>query len=282
MAKHDWWFKFEHLKWLTDEQLNRCSLETQGFWIRCICLMHKSGSASLEGTGPQLCRMLGITGGELKRCFHDLQESGAADVTVRHASVTQKSVSFRIVSRKMRKELNTREQNRLRKRRERRHAAVTSLSPDRVISKSKEIKKEKEGKPPLREIHAGRIEAGLTNRLKIQTLPNRREWDQQVFAWAFANDISPEAVLETYDLMKLGFWKDKTVTPKSLAAQIPNRENLKNEIKQTQPDRLQTAAEKAAEDEAYRRNRVSTRPPVSGVHGTGPDDKSTGKGDRPA
>ncbi len=142
MAKSDWWFKFEYLKWLTDEQLIRCSLETQGFWIRCICMMRKSGTGLLEGTGQELIRMLGVSGAELKRCTSELMTTRAADVTVRHASVTQKSTIFRIVSRKIQRELKAKEQNRLRKRKQRSHADITPASRERVISKEKEVRKD--------------------------------------------------------------------------------------------------------------------------------------------
>lgn len=144
MAKGDWWFKFEYLKWLTDEQLNRCSLATQGFWLRCICVMRKSGTGTLSDAGPELCRLLSVTPAELKRCFAELLKTKAADVTVRHASVTQKSAIFTLMSRKIQRELKVKEQNRLRKQRERRHAKVTDVSQDRVKSNKKEVRKEEE------------------------------------------------------------------------------------------------------------------------------------------
>lgn len=149
MAKNDWWFKFEHLKWLTDEQLNRCSLETQGFWVRCICVMRKSGTFSLVGTSVELCRLLGVQPAELKRCTSELIATKAADVTVCHASVTQKFAKFTIVSRKIKKELTTKEQSKLRKRKQRGHADVTDESRDRVKSNKKEVKnKEEEEREP--------------------------------------------------------------------------------------------------------------------------------------
>jgi hypothetical protein len=137
MAKSDWWFKFEHLKWLTDEQLNRCSLETQGFWMRCICMMRKADSGKIEGTVAELARLLSVTPSEFKRCFAELN-------LTKTASVTQTSAIFTIMSRKFTKELKVREQNRLRKAKERRHASVTDASQDRVISKSKELDKKEE------------------------------------------------------------------------------------------------------------------------------------------
>lgn len=135
MAKTDWWFKFEYLKWLTDEQLNRCSLETQGFWMRCICVMRKSDAAKIQGSMSELCRLLSVTPGEFKKCFSELSFT-------KTASVTQTANNFTIMSRKYAKELKLREQNRLRKQRERRHANVTDVSHDRVISKSKSKKEE--------------------------------------------------------------------------------------------------------------------------------------------
>lgn len=131
MAKGDWWFKFEFLLWLTDEQLNRCSLDTQGFWCRVICMMRKSDTARLQGSEVELCRLLSVTPAEFQKCFAEIKLTKTADVT-------QKSEIFTLMSRKFAKELKVREQNRLRKQRERRHANVPPQSQDRVISKSKE------------------------------------------------------------------------------------------------------------------------------------------------
>lgn len=130
--KKDWWFKFEHLAWLTDEQLNRCSLETQGFWIRSICIMHKGATAKLSGTEAELVRLLSVSPAEFRRCVAELTQTKAA-------TVTQTSKIFTLMSRKFAKELKLREQARLRKRRERSHAPVADKSQDRVISKSKEL-----------------------------------------------------------------------------------------------------------------------------------------------
>lgn len=126
----------EHAKWLTDEQLNRCSLETQGFWMRCICMMHKAGTAKLEGTAAELCRLLSVTAVEFRKGFTELNRT-------KTANVTQTANFFTLVSRRYAKELKIREQNRLRKQRERRHAAVAEKSQDRVKSKSKSKKEEK-------------------------------------------------------------------------------------------------------------------------------------------
>ena len=137
MAKSDWWFKFEHLKWLTDEQLGRCSLETQGFWMRCLCVMRKSGSAKIEGTQAELCRLLSVTPAEFKKCFSEISHT-------KTANVTQTANFFTLMSRKFLKELKVKQQNALRKRKQRSHAPVTVVSQDRVKSNKKEVIKEEE------------------------------------------------------------------------------------------------------------------------------------------
>ncbi len=183
MAKSDWWFKFEHLKWLTDEQLNRCSLETQGFWMRCICMMRKGDSGKIEGTAAELSRLLSVTPAEFKKCFSELN-------LTKTASVTQTSGIFTIMSRKFTKELKVREQNRLRKARERRHAAVTPLSQDKVKSKSKELEKkeeEEEAVKPLVRKAAARSRDERTDHPAIQAMrlvtnryPDKVVWNKLI------------------------------------------------------------------------------------------------------
>ena len=127
----------------------------------------------------------------------------------------------------------------------------SSLNPDSLFSEN--------GKPPLKEIFLGTVESGLVERMGIKTLPNRREWHLSLL-WAFQNDFAPDAVLETYDLMKQGFWKDKSISAKALVERIPNLEGLRAEVKKNgrQDQKLPTAAEKLAEDEEARRNRVKS------------------------
>lgn len=133
--KNDWWFKMEHVRWLTDEQLNRCSLETQGFWIRAICVMHKSVTARLVGTEAELGRLLSVTPSEFRRCVAELDRT-------KTATVTQTSKMFTLVSRKFARELKKREQDRLRQRRKRGHADVPDESQDRVRDEELEIEKD--------------------------------------------------------------------------------------------------------------------------------------------
>lgn len=209
MPKDHWWFKFEYLKWITDEQLGKCSLETQGFWIRCICMMRKSDSAKLTGTIEQLCRLLSVLPDEFLRCFSELS-------LTKTAGVTQTAKNFTLMSRKFQKELKLREQNRLRKRRERCHANVTDVSRDRVRSKSKnknkEIDKSSIEDSSIKRLIADAIGANseknplLVEVSVIQTLINRngskekinsiKYFDPEIARMAGTSDQALESIIE--------------------------------------------------------------------------------------
>lgn len=139
MAKGDWWFKFEWKDWRGDPALNRCSLETQGFWLRCLCAMYESQSAELVGTSVELSRMIGCFPEEFMRCALELKRTETADVTIGNGDVT-------LLSRRLQRELNEREHIRLRVQKHRGNGDVTVVKRDRVKSKSKEkeIREEKE------------------------------------------------------------------------------------------------------------------------------------------
>lgn len=124
MKKGNWWFKLDYSAWLTDEDLSRCSLETQGLWMRCICLMHKSAQPELSGTLEQMARSLGCFPDELMRCLLDLKRNDAADVTLGNGTVT-------VMSRRLKREVSDREKTRLRVQKHRGNDDVT------VQSKSK-------------------------------------------------------------------------------------------------------------------------------------------------
>lgn len=135
MAKGDWWFKFQWDDWLGDEKLGFCSFETQGFWLRCICIMRRSGTYELKGSVEDLRRLIGCLPEEVMRCASELKRTDAADVTIGNAEVT-------IKSRRLYRELNAKESNKLRKRKQRGHADVTEDSADRVRTRVKDNKEE--------------------------------------------------------------------------------------------------------------------------------------------
>ena len=142
MAKGDWWLKFEIHKWLNDPKVRRLSRANRDSWLTALCMMRLDGTDRIEGTQVQLSQLLGLTLTEFYEFFHDLEDSNAADVTRCHALSQNCPEVFTVISRRFRKELTTKEQNRLRKQKHREEANVTAKSRDRVISKKKVVRKD--------------------------------------------------------------------------------------------------------------------------------------------
>ncbi len=138
MAKN-YWFKFDWSDWLNDEDLSACSLEAQGFWIRCLCFMYRADDCELTGTVEQLRRKLGVLPEELIRCLNELKNNGAANVRFGNGDVS-------IVSRRRQKELKDKQNNRLYVARHREKAVckedVSIQSKSKSKSKSKEEEKD--------------------------------------------------------------------------------------------------------------------------------------------
>lgn len=134
MAKN-WWFKFEYRVWQSDPELSQCSLAARGLWLEIICAMHSQATHTLTLSLEQLGRLARCEASEAARYALELKTANAANVTLGHGNVT-------LTSRRLQRGVTTRENNRLRKQKER----VTEMSQDRVISKSnkKEVRKEKE------------------------------------------------------------------------------------------------------------------------------------------
>lgn len=136
MAKN-WWFKLDFKVWRTDSCLRRCSLETRGFWLECLCVMNETDTYEITGTLSELARLLGCESSEVMRCATELKQTKTADVTLGNGSVT-------LLSRRLKRELNIREQTRLRVQKLRCNADVTLQSnKQEVISKKKEEKEER-------------------------------------------------------------------------------------------------------------------------------------------
>jgi hypothetical protein len=155
VAKNDWWVKLDISDWQTDERLKMCSFATRGFWLEAILIMTKSGEFSLSGTVAQFSRLFGISTEEVENYIEELDESGTADVircnggvTDRNAKVTERNEKITLISRRLKRELSSKENNKLRQAKFRNNAKVTEESRDRVISnklivKSKEKEEEK-------------------------------------------------------------------------------------------------------------------------------------------
>jgi len=138
MAKGDFWFKFEWNAWLGDDSLSLCSLETQGFWIRCIAIMNRADVSELTGTVDQLCRQIGCLRDELVRSCNELKNTNSADVIICNDDVM-------ISSRRRKKEIKHNEYNRLAvaRHREKEQCNVNVRGQSKNKSKSKkEIREE--------------------------------------------------------------------------------------------------------------------------------------------
>jgi hypothetical protein len=144
MAKGIWWQKFEWGAWLADPALGKCSMQTHGIWINLLCVMMEAEQAQLTGTIQELCRLIGCFPEEMESGLAELERTNAADVIFCNGIVT-------IMSRRLAKELNAKENNRLRvtkaRKKEQCNADVMPVSRDRVRDKSKsKNKKENESK----------------------------------------------------------------------------------------------------------------------------------------
>jgi hypothetical protein len=127
----NYWFKFEWLAWLNDRDLSRCSLETQGFWLRCICLMEEDETSFLEGTIAQIANLLGCSPTIVRRCINELEQTKAATIERPKTQKLLKNQGFvKVVSRRLVKRYNLREYNRLAKRKERSRENVKPPSND--------------------------------------------------------------------------------------------------------------------------------------------------------
>lgn len=139
MTKSNFWFKFEWLAWLNDRDLGRCSLETQGFWVRCICLMEESETWLIEGTVAHIANLVGTSEAITKRCIDELRSTGAADIEICQYDVNVFSAKkstrnakcqdhVKVVSRRLLKRENLREYNKLQQRKTREKKNVISMS----------------------------------------------------------------------------------------------------------------------------------------------------------
>jgi hypothetical protein len=191
MAKN-WWFKLEWNDWLSDEKLSLCSFEAQGFWMRCICIMHRSEQCELTGTLDQLRRLLGCLPEEITRCASELKSNGAAEVRFGNGEIS-------IKSRRLEKELKAREANRLYQDRHRKKEQGKTDVRQQSKSKSKEIEIREEK----------REEKGTAKQDKPDPkiyLPSDFQITEEMRAWAALTvprvDIDSE--LEEF----VTFWRD--------------------------------------------------------------------------
>jgi len=106
--------------------------------------------------------------------------------------------------------------------------------------------------PPLLEIFVGTVTSGIATRLGLKSLPNMREWNEQL-AWAFNNGFSADDVLGCYDHLKQDkFWAKKFIPAKHLVGQVAAWKGNHNSdsAKPKRPTGRQLSAEARAKEEA--------------------------------
>lgn len=99
--------------------------------------MHETDEYIVGGTYEELGWLIGCSPEVVARCVVELNRTKTADVTLGNGNVT-------LMSRRLKREVNDREQTRLRVQRSRCNADVTEMKRDRVISKKKEVKNKEE------------------------------------------------------------------------------------------------------------------------------------------
>lgn len=103
---------------LADGDLVRCSLATQGAWVRWLLHMHLADDFQVSGTAAELARLASCTPKEALEAAQDLHSKGAADVTF-SGPVTDPHTIITITSRRLRRESTKRKSDRERKMRQR-------------------------------------------------------------------------------------------------------------------------------------------------------------------
>lgn len=115
-------FQFYPGDWLRDPHLGMCRPETRGIWMDLLCAMHENGErGELTGTVQMLAQLARCTSAQMRRALDDLSGTKAGHVTQTGENVT-------VISRRMYREHKDRENNRLRKQRQRSPGNVPKMS----------------------------------------------------------------------------------------------------------------------------------------------------------
>ena len=189
--------------------------------------MHETDEYKVSGSYEELGRLVGCETNTVARCVIELGRTKTADVTNSHGEVT-------IISRRRLRELNVKEGNTLRKRKERERRNVTDESQDRVKSKKieKEIREEKTQEKECASVsnsHLETILSGLRTRLNVNILRDESGWVDSA-AWAEGNGFSAEQFLECFDLMAKQKWRKGRIAPGNVGDNLPTLDKLRLEI----------------------------------------------------
>jgi hypothetical protein len=130
-------FLFYPGDWMKDPQLRACSPAARGIWIDLLCAMHENGrTGTVTGTIKELAQFCSCNPREMQYALDELKRLKTAHVTFGIKNVT-------VANRRMQREHNLREANKLRMRKlrqkQRRDADVAaSSSCSSSVSSSKE------------------------------------------------------------------------------------------------------------------------------------------------
>lgn len=205
--------------------LRRCSLETRGFWLEMLCAMYEQDVFRITGTYEELGQLASCSEAIAARSCVELKAKNVADVTLGNGSVT-------LLSRRLKRELTSKENTRLRVQRHRGNADVT------VQSKSKSNKKEirEEHTEPSRAFSTTEEERSyLTDLLDsvkesfgLVTLAREHEW-VDAGIWSHDNGFSVEQFIECIQLLKSQDWRTGPVKAEHVTNNLPNIQKLRDE-----------------------------------------------------
>lgn len=265
MAKN-WWFKFEWNDWLQDEQLSLCSLETQGFWLRCVCVLHRSDRYELTGTIDGMRRLLGCLPEELTRCMNELKSTGAADVRFGNGEVS-------IKSRRLEREHKARESNRLyvAKHREKDGCKVDVRTQSKSKSKELEKEKKKEGNPASDDLGKDLVIIQTESALKTDLTLEEKRTVAEAVPGAFALDWGTYLKAR---VMKLGKGKPREYLIQALGYALTDyrRDHKKEYERLNKPDSSPPLPDEVERQRAEWRSQPRPLPDgtiVPGVQGEG-------------
>ena len=112
------WVKYWYADWTGDMDVQQCSLEARGAWHETLCLFWHQGTFEHTGTAEEWARLWRVTPETAERAIKELINSNVCEITITVDGVT-------LLSRRLLKEHNKREQARLRQAKKRGHADVT-------------------------------------------------------------------------------------------------------------------------------------------------------------
>ena len=150
-------FQFYVRDWLSDPQLVMASKATKGIWIDCLCYMWESAErGKLTGTPLQLGRLLGCNNEEIEQFLNEIHDLGFADLETDPSitfplHVTDCNRKVTICNRRMWRDNNRNENNRLRVRRHReKRKSNAGITPPSSTSSSTALHSlSKDKQPPV-------------------------------------------------------------------------------------------------------------------------------------